>query len=368
MSFNAGAWSDDEDQATPPPVSAAAPTKTKGKKKVTLNVGEPTKSVMGAVVAGGDSAMGEEEAPAAAAAPAKKMRLVRRAGMGAGGAAAPAAKKGKKRALDEDEGVDAPASSAAKPAPRGAKRFRDNEGNARDPPPAPPAPPGVGRFHTVLDKEFSDVALPRPGADPSVKSGAWIGAVCRCLQCEATRAAQTLVAGVAEGKGAKTTVVLVDLDNYGYPQWVRHPAPASVAEAGSAPNNVFVWCFYGLGFETHGHKGDPSDAVAAKSLFGSLKRSGQIQFSPCGNFPQAADQALQAVVAILRNMHLALVTSDKGLIKGCHDAFRAQPLLPGRKKKLFQTIDPKKHHHDSTSTWHEIASFISAAEARDAEA
>ena len=310
----------------------------------------------------------DDEKPApvtkAAVAPKKKYKLIRRtpavAADGAMREAAVTAKIRQKRGRDDDDDGDAMRDSAStttdtkapkaeKGTTQARKRMRDNSGKAV--PPAPPTPHGVGKFHTVMDPQYSDVCLPRPGADPKLRSGAWIGAVCHCLQCEATRVAQKM------STTQKTTLVIVDLDNFGYPQWVKHPAPSSVAQAGEAPGNIFFWCFYGLGFAEYGQKGDPEDAVAGKSLFGSLKRTGQVHFSPCGNYPQAADLAMQAVVGVMRNVHIGVVTADKPHIKACHNAYLAQKLLPGRTKKLFQTFDPSQCQNDGNSLYKSISEW-----------
>eukprot|EP01064_Diplonema_japonicum_P038915 TRINITY_DN9614_c0_g1_i1.p1 TRINITY_DN9614_c0_g1~~TRINITY_DN9614_c0_g1_i1.p1 ORF type:complete len:344 (+),score=77.79 TRINITY_DN9614_c0_g1_i1:73-1032(+) len=257
----------------------------------------------------------------------------------------------RKRGRDDDEDEEmAEAASRPPPSGVGAKRLKNIEGKAVKLPPAPLPPAGVGRFHSIADPEFSDIALPRPGQDG--RSGAWIGSKCRCLQCELTR--------VATGLKGKNTICLLDLDNFGYPHWVKQASPHQLQAAGKPPENVFLWGFYGLGFEAHGHKGDPMDAISWRSLFGVFNKTQQLRLSPCGNFPQAADEAMQKTVEVLRNMNLVIVSSDKPNLRACAKAHAAQPLLPGRKRKNFTSINPSSLHMDSAAVWQEVADFAAA--------
>eukprot|EP01059_Diplonema_ambulator_P014095 TRINITY_DN24923_c0_g1_i1.p1 TRINITY_DN24923_c0_g1~~TRINITY_DN24923_c0_g1_i1.p1 ORF type:complete len:318 (+),score=43.48 TRINITY_DN24923_c0_g1_i1:56-1009(+) len=285
----------------------------------------------------------------AAAPVVKKKRVIKRRLVGGGAVLEkPTVKKVARKRGREDEG-EMEVEEEGGAAVHGTKRMKNLEGKSvkRDLPPAPLPPPGVGRFHVITDPEFSDIALPRPGHDG--RSGSWIGSQCRCLQCETTRVASKL--------RQKTTICILDLDNYGYPQWVRQPAPPGLHSMGAPPPNLFIWGFYGLGFEAHGHKGDPLDAISSRSLFGMFKKTNQLHLSPCGNYPQAADEAMQKMVDVLRNMNLAVVSSDKPHLRACGKAHANQTILPGRVHKDFVAVNPSTLGMDSAAVWKRVADF-----------
>eukprot|EP01063_Lacrimia_lanifica_P006249 TRINITY_DN13769_c0_g5_i1.p1 TRINITY_DN13769_c0_g5~~TRINITY_DN13769_c0_g5_i1.p1 ORF type:complete len:272 (+),score=101.68 TRINITY_DN13769_c0_g5_i1:101-916(+) len=242
------------------------------------------------------------------------------------------------------------------------KRVKKNDGAAA------PAPVDLGLFHSPTHPAFSEVVIRAPGGKQGGPAqGGWISKECRCMQCEVTRFAQKLVNKQYTPPAKRTVAILLDLDNFGFPQWVKHPAPPAVLESGATSQVAAVWGFYGLGFERYGKQGNPWDAIGAKSLFSFLRKNNQLQLSPCANFPQAADLAMQAVVAILRNCHICLVTSDKQHAKACTAIHAAQTPPPGQAKKLFTKIDPHAVKNDGAAVWKQVAAFCVKAEAADAE-
>ncbi|KAJ9471211.1 hypothetical protein DIPPA_23548 [Diplonema papillatum] len=314
MSFNAPQWSDEET----PAVVVGAEVVVKKKRKLLKK----------------------------ATGPAKKASIKKLAGK-------------RRRDEDEDEEMDDAANDA--PEGNGAKRYKDSAGKSRKRqlPPAPPAPPGVGVFHTIMDPAFSNVAVAEEGRD--TRAGAWIGSQCKCLQCETTRVAQQLV------KHEINAVVLLDLDNFGFPHWIKHAAPPSFLATDDAQKKVFVWGFYGLGFETHGLKGDPWDAIVSRSVFGHLRKGEKLRLTPCANTPQAADEAIQRMILVLRNMHIAVVSGDKLHLKQSAKNHAAQELLPGRRRKIFRTINSLELLRDSQLIWGSVSNFVAKAAAADAE-
>eukprot|EP00756_Hemistasia_phaeocysticola_P054990 Hpha_TRINITY_DN30905_c0_g1::TRINITY_DN30905_c0_g1_i1::g.112247::m.112247 len=219
--------------------------------------------------------------------------------------------------------------------------------------PAPAA--GLGRFHTMGHPEFRLTAMrPPTGGQEGFKeqATAWISGQCRCLQCEVTR-----VATLLSKKQQPRVCVLWDLDNYGFPAQLRGPAPPSLSELKVAEKAV-VWAFYGLGIEAHGK--EPSKLVAPRSAFGSLKRAGALQLSPCGNWPQAADEVMQRVVRIMRNVHLVVVSGDKPHLKACAKAHAQRKLLPGQPP--FNLGRVNSTGKDAAVIWQEIGAFCRVLE------
>eukprot|EP01062_Namystynia_karyoxenos_P022392 TRINITY_DN18583_c0_g1_i9.p1 TRINITY_DN18583_c0_g1~~TRINITY_DN18583_c0_g1_i9.p1 ORF type:complete len:345 (+),score=110.93 TRINITY_DN18583_c0_g1_i9:85-1035(+) len=313
----------------------------------------------------GGGGWSDDEAPAAAAprrAARRPVPLQRRAGV--------RRKREEDDAMDED-GPPAAAAAAA-PAPSGgAKRQRLanaaggqqralRRGDAAKVPSDAPPPPGLGRFHSVADPNFSTQAMRPPGEDEAErfaqKAGGWLSGDCRCLQCELTRTAQLL-----SKKQEPRVCVLWDLDNYGFPEAVKRDAPAAAEQL---PPQLVVWAFYGLGW-TELRKTEPEKQITGRSLFGVLRRGKSLHITPCGNFPQAADEAMQRVVRIMRNVHIVVVSGDKPHLLRCRKAHAQQRRIPGQPRTEFGRINPAESGRDVDKVWQQIRAFCQAAQGGD---
>ena len=234
------------------------------------------------------------------------------------------------------------------------KRIKDDVGVAHA---GPSTVKGLGRFHRVTDPDYSDIAIKNPSditsINDTIKKG-WLGSECRCLQCELTRLAGSLS---AQTEVTRDIVVLLDLDNFGFPHWVRTPVQMRDFKL---PENIFLWGFYGLGFESHGRKGDPNTHITRNSIFGHLRARGQLRLSPCGNYPQAADNAMQCAVSVLRNVHLMVVSADKPNLETCSSRHDRQPILPGKTRKNFAAVNPHEFQ-DAAAVWRHVASLAEDA-------
>eukprot|EP01062_Namystynia_karyoxenos_P022391 TRINITY_DN18583_c0_g1_i8.p1 TRINITY_DN18583_c0_g1~~TRINITY_DN18583_c0_g1_i8.p1 ORF type:complete len:338 (+),score=83.21 TRINITY_DN18583_c0_g1_i8:85-1014(+) len=306
----------------------------------------------------GGGGWSDDEAPAAAAprrAARRPVPLQRRAGV--------RRKREEDDAMDED-GPPAAAAAAA-PAPSGgAKRQRLanaaggqqralRRGDAAKVPSDAPPPPGLGRFHSVADPNFSTQAMRPPGEDEAErfaqKAGGWLSGDCRCLQCELTRTAQLLSKKLGLGQ-------------------LRFPRGREARRPGrrgaTAPAARGRWAFYGLGW-TELRKTEPEKQITGRSLFGVLRRGKSLHITPCGNFPQAADEAMQRVVRIMRNVHIVVVSGDKPHLLRCRKAHAQQRRIPGQPRTEFGRINPAESGRDVDKVWQQIRAFCQAAQGGD---
>eukprot|EP00667_Euglena_gracilis_P019004 EG_transcript_20293 len=137
-------------------------------------------------------------------------------------------------------------------------------------------------------------------------------------------------------KGCRT-VVLLDVDNWGFDELSKEPKSAS-----RLPEDCFFWCFYGSGFEMH-HGIDlevvdfseyaQKQGLVFETLLCDLQNRRRIWFSPAGGHSQAADMAILQTVALLRNMHVIVISSDKELGDSALKQKRSLP-LDGKPRKV----------------------------------
>jgi len=192
-----------------------------------------------------------------------------------------------------------------------------------DPPPLPASSsrPDV-RFHQPTDPDFSPIAIPVLGENANCDWREWQSPKCRCLKCEILRVAPLM-------KRCRV-VVLLDIDNWGLDPLAKRPR-ANLR----LPDDCFFWCFYGLGFEKFEGVdlgGVDFAAYAARhgvvgnTVFTELQQSKRVWFSPAGGHSQAADEAIIKTVAVLRNMHVAVITGDRELGQTALQQKRSPPL------------------------------------------
>eukprot|EP01062_Namystynia_karyoxenos_P022389 TRINITY_DN18583_c0_g1_i4.p1 TRINITY_DN18583_c0_g1~~TRINITY_DN18583_c0_g1_i4.p1 ORF type:complete len:299 (+),score=81.88 TRINITY_DN18583_c0_g1_i4:83-979(+) len=295
----------------------------------------------------GGGGWSDDEAPAAAAprrAARRPVPLQRRAGV--------RRKREEDDAMDED-GPPAAAAAAA-PAPGSASPTRPAGSSGRcaagTQPKCPPTPLRRPDWGGSIPWP-TPTSAPRPCARPG-----WLSGDCRCLQCELTRTAQLL-----SKKQEPRVCVLWDLDNYGFPEAVKRDAPAAAEQL---PPQLVVWAFYGLGW-TELRKTEPEKQITGRSLFGVLRRGKSLHITPCGNFPQAADEAMQRVVRIMRNVHIVVVSGDKPHLLRCRKAHAQQRRIPGQPRTEFGRINPAESGRDVDKVWQQIRAFCQAAQGGD---
>ena len=245
---------------------------------------------------------------------------------------------------------------------------------------------GVYRFHTIHDAKFSPVASTATTKkfDEKFSCGdLWNNSTCHCLSCDLVRVMQTKDALQA---AAAPTILLLDLDNYGFPQFkTRKIKPQEVVRS-----NIFIWCFYGACFERHfavnpeefiqrkpiAEQAVPERVVGTKaprehaqpgapkssspagspeanqlvvgSLWHSLHLSGRLYFTPCGGHSQAVDEAMMQVAQVLSEEHRVLFMScDRHLTETANQAMG--------ERNGSTVINPLAFQRDIIKVWSAIA-------------
>jgi hypothetical protein len=306
--------------------------------------------------------------------------------------------------FESDEDVECPSTAAALQQQRSSPSSLDSR--------AAGAAAAVGKgsitltLHTPRDAAFRFVcgadSDDRRQSNPLVASGdAWGSKDCHCLRCSLLRVAaltrstqmhQTSSAAASSllsarrgmqnapskiiGRGAAVLpLVLLDLDNYGFPHFfasLRGPATqkkckrepvkrvrdgqqqttspeddapvvASGGKSDAVHPKVWVWCFYSSCFVRH-FKVDPKEAIAAKQaavdandasetalkfwqrppppgcIWASLAAVGCAYFTPCAAHKQAADGAIvQVCAAVLGTCPVVVVSGDKDLCRAVRE-------------------------------------------------
>eukprot|EP00906_Rhabdomonas_costata_P002734 RCo004250 len=102
------------------------------------------------------------------------------------------------------------------------------------------------KFHLPSDPEYSTSAVPDPSGAASSGNDwrDWATPNCRCMQCEVLRVAPLLV--------GSSTALLLDLDNWGFTPL----ATTALPRGAEVPTGVFLWAFFGSGFEKASGVGD----------------------------------------------------------------------------------------------------------------
>lgn len=209
------------------------------------------------------------------------------------------------------------------------KRHRSDADSLRSRESANAVRGGVYRFHRPGDADFSPVAATSAASryrESFACGDLWASAVCHCLRCDLVRSMGQLQAlrrpsvrsgAVAASSSLLTgvdtsvpTLVLLDLDNFGFPQFKSRSVPRGSVEAA----NVFVWAFYGACFSRHfqttpeeflrrpaatASTGTDDGGPTNGSLWHTLHTTGRLALTPCGGHSQAVDEAMVAVASAL---------------------------------------------------------------------
>ena len=137
-------------------------------------------------------------------------------------------------------------------------------------------------------------------------------------------------------------VVLLDIDNWGFESLATEPAAKT-----RLPEDCFFWLFYGAGFEAFWSLDLETADWAAygkrrgavdKTLFADLQQRQRLWFSPAGGHKQAADLAILQTVALLRNMHVVVVSGDRELRAAA--AKKERSPAPDGKPRFVGTVAP----------------------------
>jgi hypothetical protein len=260
-----------------------------------------------------------------------------------------------------------------------------------------PSPSQVIGKHSRKEPQSATVALHRPGDSlfrfvcgagedvgrqhlMHVASGdAWGSKECHCLQCGLIRVDSLIHQMLLrEPQQAPIRIVLLDLDNYGFPQLFaslaggekkasqlpsdkkrqakrsRNLDSAACCSGGDAESlthgGVFVWCFYSSCFARYFNV-DPREAIlgsrsgetgcnhddddvkfwqrppSGKSIWAHLRAAGSAYFTPCAAHKQAADGAILQVFAAARGIRpVVLVSGDKDLCRTAREMTAGEPL------------------------------------------
>eukprot|EP01001_Neometanema_parovale_P007497 NODE_3799_length_1161_cov_51.097303_g3613_i0.p1 GENE.NODE_3799_length_1161_cov_51.097303_g3613_i0~~NODE_3799_length_1161_cov_51.097303_g3613_i0.p1 ORF type:complete len:367 (+),score=50.98 NODE_3799_length_1161_cov_51.097303_g3613_i0:60-1103(+) len=265
------------------------------------------------------------------------------------------AKSGKRRRIDpaassELKGFGIAPPSADSPlftigqASLGKKRKDVRQTPARAP--FPKASPLVVGFHKPGDEGYSMVAIRNPDEEERKEPQDWRewASKCRCLRCEAIRAASIL-------RGCKV-VILLDIDNWGFEFMARKEKCVRL------PPDVFFWCFYGAGIE---HVAGlaleqinfselATQSQIKTTIFSEAESNKRLQFSPAGGHKQAADLAILETVSLLRNMHVIVITGDRELRQQAEVQTRTIP--PDGIPRRVATINPVGRQ--GTEVWGQV--------------
>ncbi len=171
-----------------------------------------------------------------------------------------------------------------------------------------------------------------------IGSTTWASSVCRCLRCELLRTSMRWNVSQQQNQKNSTAppclVVLLDADNFGFPQFARKPPPNNLFQYFNQTGNaVFVWAFYGANFEkafkvdlenyveatTQKDNKNNSNGKFPKHLntWGLLKSKNSVQCTKCEGSAQAADLVIEAVATMIadevESIRCCLLSGDKDL-------------------------------------------------------
>jgi hypothetical protein len=183
--------------------------------------------------------------------------------------------------------------------------------------------------------------------------------VCRCELCELKNVVKQ------SAKRAKT-FVLIDLDGWGWKEWALKSHKLSDNSEWDMNNQIFVWAFYGGGFNTRFLKQnmhrDIFDNYENKilrekmntstttlkdksSIFDQLVEQQLLRLSPSGWTKQSADLAIRKLVKLLiEKVNVCVISKDKDLHEDCVRIVKEQNCNGHR----FVSIKPDKDEQQTT--------------------
>lgn len=155
--------------------------------------------------------------------------------------------------------------------------------------------------------------------------------ICRCELCELRNMVKQA------GKRCKT-IVLLDLDNWGWDQWGSCNKKSSTKlKADDNLSDIFCWAFYGGGFLSHlpseedkelfmkwenqilkCQTNNAHNTTSEISIFEYFLKNNTLRLSPTGWADQSADLAIRKMCKLLlQKVNLCVITRDQDLSLEC---------------------------------------------------